>query len=67
MTMDAWRDGHDFYVKFDLPGVDPDSIDLTGEQNVLSVKAERAREVKDGMEMLASERPAATFTCVSPP
>jgi HSP20 family protein len=62
MTMDAWRDGHDFYVKFDLPGVDPDSIDLTVEQNVLTVKAVRAREVKDGIEMLVSERPAGTFT-----
>ena len=62
MTMDAWRDGHDFYVKFDLPGVDPNSIDLTVEQNVLTVKAVRAREVKEGIEMLVSERPAGTFT-----
>jgi HSP20 family protein len=62
MTMDAWREGHDFYVKFDLPGVDPDSIDLTVEQNVLTVKAVRTREVKEGVEMLVSERPAGTFT-----
>lgn len=39
MPMDAWREGDTFVVEFDLPGVQPDSIDLDIERNVLTVKA----------------------------
>src|ERR1700722_1428796 len=62
MPMDAYRKGHDFYVHFDLPGVDPEKIDLTIEQNVLTVRAERSAAVGDGAEMLVTERPAGTFS-----
>ena len=41
MPMDAWRDGDEFVVELDLPGVDPDSVDIDVERNVLTVKAER--------------------------
>ena len=41
MPMDAYRQGDHFIVHFDLPGVDPASIDLTVEKNVLTVSAER--------------------------
>ena len=30
MPMDAYRNGDSFLVMFDLPGVSPESIDLTG-------------------------------------
>ena len=62
MPMDAYRKGTDFYVHFDLPGIDPDSIDLEVEQNVLTVKAERAPVAAEGAEMIVSERPVGTFT-----
>jgi HSP20 family protein len=62
MPMDAYRKGHDFYVHFDLPGIDPDTIDLTVEQNVLTVKAERPALGANGAEMLVTERPSGTFT-----
>jgi HSP20 family protein len=62
MPMEAYRKGDTFYVKFDLPGVDPSSIDLTVEQNVLTVRAERPAQNDDGVEMLVSERPGGTFT-----
>ena len=39
--MDAYRRGEQFIVRFDLPGVAPAAIDLTVEQNVLTVRAER--------------------------
>src|SRR5581483_3182778 len=41
MPMDAWRDGDEFLVEFDLPGIDPKSIDLDVERNVITVRAER--------------------------
>jgi HSP20 family protein len=62
MHMDAERAGEWFYVDFDLPGVDPDSIDLTVERNVLTVRAERKRRTRSGAETVISERPMGTFT-----
>ncbi len=62
MHVDAERDGDWFNVYFDLPGVDPDSIDLTVERNVLQVKAQRQRQVKDNVETVISERPMGVFS-----
>jgi HSP20 family protein len=62
MHVDAERDGDWFYVYFDLPGVDPDSIDLTVERNVLSVRAERRRQEREGVESVIAERPMGTFS-----
>lgn len=60
MPMDAYRRDDWFYIHFDLPGVDPDSIDVTVEQNVLTVHARRG--AVDGAELLVAERPTGTFT-----
>ncbi len=61
MPIDAWRDGDTFIVEFDLPGVDPNSIDLDVERNVVTVKAHRpARDT--GTEFLAAERPRGVFS-----
>ncbi|MGI8994012.1 MAG: Hsp20/alpha crystallin family protein [Nocardioidaceae bacterium] len=61
MPMDAWRDGDSFVVEFDLPGVDPGSVDIDVERNVLTVKAERSPRSGDE-EMIASERPRGLFS-----
>jgi HSP20 family protein len=61
MPMDAWRDGETFVVEFDLPGINPDSIDLDVERNVVTVKAERPARDAD-TEMLAAERPRGVFS-----
>jgi HSP20 family protein len=62
MPMDAWRAGDEFVVEFDLPGVDPGSIDLDVERNVLTVKAERPpADIADG-DILAAERPRGVFS-----
>jgi HSP20 family protein len=62
MPMDAYRQGDSFYVQFDLPGIDADSIGLTVEQNVLTVRAERAPVKADGAELIVAERSYGTFT-----
>jgi HSP20 family protein len=63
MAMDAWRAGDTFVVAFDLPGVDPQAIELDVERNVLTVKAER-RPVETGehVEMQVAERPLGVFS-----
>jgi HSP20 family protein len=61
MPMDAYREGDAFIVRFDLPGTDRDSIDLTVEQNVLTVRAERPELTASG-EIIVAERPSGTFT-----
>ena len=61
MPMDAWRDGDTFHVEFDLPGVDPGSIDLDVERNVVTVRAERATRAADA-ELIAAERPRGVFS-----
>ena len=61
MPMDAWREGDTFVVEFDLPGVDPASVDLDVERNVLTVRAERPAREFDS-EPLATERPRGVFS-----
>jgi len=62
MPMDAYRDGEQFVVHFDLPGVDPSSISLDVERNVLTVKAERKDAPRDGVEVQVAERPRGVFS-----
>jgi HSP20 family protein len=63
MPMDAYRKGDTFYLHLDLPGIKLESIDLTVEQNVLTVRAQRpATQADDGAELIVAERSAGTFT-----
>jgi HSP20 family protein len=62
MPMDAYRIDNTFVVEFDLPGVDPDSIDLTIERNVLTVRAEWNSQQDESREMIAAERPRGALT-----
>ena len=59
MPMDAYRHGDSFYVHLDLPGIDPDSISLTVEQNVLTVRAERVRPSPTAPSCLSPNGPTA--------
>jgi HSP20 family protein len=61
MPMDAWREGEEFVVEFDLPGIEPDSLDIDIERNVVTVRAERPA-VDPNREMLASERARGVFS-----
>jgi HSP20 family protein len=61
MAVDAYRAGELLHVDLDLPGVKPESIEVTVEKNVLTVKAERTAKT-DGLETIVCERPVGTFT-----
>jgi HSP20 family protein len=62
MPMDAYRDGEQYVVHFDLPGVDPASVDLNVERNVLTVKAERTHSYGEDVELQVAERPRGVFS-----
>jgi HSP20 family protein len=62
MPMDAYRQGEQFVVHFDLPRVDPSAIDLDVERNVLTVKAERAPTYGADVELQVAERPRGVFS-----
>jgi HSP20 family protein len=61
MPMDAWREGDQFIVELDLPGIDGDSLGLDVERNVLTVRAER-RGLDREREMVSAERPLGVFS-----
>lgn len=62
MPIDIYRseDGS-YHVETDLPGVDPDSIEVTVEHNTLTIKAERGPRYGDGEQVIVAERPQGTF------
>ena len=63
MPVDSYRNGDEFVIAFDLPGVDKDAIDIDVERNVLTVRAER-RPLDLGEQAVAqlSERPLGVFS-----
>ena len=62
MPIDAYRAGDRFLVHFDLPGVDPQTVELTVEKNVLTVRAERGPSWTGDVELIVAERPQGTFS-----
>ena len=62
IPLDAYRDGNEFVVAFDLPGVSADAIDIDVERNVLTVKAERRPlHLSAQTQTQVSERPLGAF------
>jgi HSP20 family protein len=63
MPMDAYREGEEYVIALDLPGVAKDAIDIDVERNMLTVRAERRPAVKaDDVQMELSERPLGVFS-----
>jgi HSP20 family protein len=62
MPMDAFRKGDSFLIRLDLPGVSAELVDLTVEDNVLTIKADRLPPPQsDQIEAIISERQYGTF------
>lgn len=57
MPMDAFEKAGTYTLRFDLPDVDPDDVDLTIENNVLTVTASRQRIDDEDVNWLLRERP----------
>jgi HSP20 family protein len=63
MPLDIYRseDGS-YHIETDLPGVAPDSIEVTVEHSTLTIKAERGPSYGDGDQVIVAERSQGTFT-----
>jgi HSP20 family protein len=62
-AVDVYEEKDRFVVKADLPGVQPDQIDVTAEKGILTLRGERKgekREQAEGYERL--ERVTGSFT-----
>jgi HSP20 family protein len=62
MPMDVYR-GEDgsYHVEADMPGADPDSIEVTVEHGTVTIQAERAAHYGDSAQVIAAERPQGSF------
>jgi HSP20 family protein len=61
LLVDVYRSGDDFIVEVDVPGVDPEKLDVTVERNMLSISGERPAGHGDA-EAVLCERPHARFS-----
>jgi HSP20 family protein len=62
MRMDAIRRSDEVVLRFDLPGIDPESLEVTVDRGVLTVSAKRAEEYAEGENPYRRERVMGTFT-----
>ena len=62
MPLDGVRRDGDVVLRFDVPGIDPESIDVTVDRGVLSVSVQRQEERSEGDKFIVRERMMGTFT-----
>jgi HSP20 family protein len=62
MPMDGIRRPDDVVLRFDLPGIDPDSIEVTVDRGVLTVSARREEEYGEEERPFVRERVMGSFT-----
>ena len=61
MPVDLYRDGDRYILSADLPGVDPGSVDIDVDGQLLTIRAQRTAARADGAKWLVQERPAGTY------
>jgi HSP20 family protein len=62
MPLDGVRRDGDVLLRFDVPGIDPESIDVTVNNGVLSVSVKRQEERTENDKFFVRERSMGTFT-----
>src|SRR5690606_8244881 len=61
MPIDLYRDGDHYVLTADLPGIDPGSVDVDIDGQLLTVRAERAPRSQEGVKWLARERQGGSY------
>ena len=61
MPMDLYRDGDSYVLNADLPGIDPESVDVDVDGQLLSIRAERTPRTQEGVRWIARERSIGSY------
>jgi len=61
MPVDLYRDNDHYVVNADLPGIDPGSVDIDVDGQLLTIRAQRTGNTNDGLKWLSRERPSGSF------
>ncbi|MEL5990936.1 Hsp20/alpha crystallin family protein [Microbacterium phosphatis] len=61
MPMDLYRDGDHYVLSADLPGIDPGSVDIDVDGQLLTIRAERTPRGADGVKWITRERTTGSF------
>jgi len=61
MPMDLYRDADNYVLNADLPGIDPQSVDVDVDGQLLSIRAERTTSARDGVRWIARERSTGSY------
>jgi HSP20 family protein len=61
MPLDGIRREGDVLLRFDVPGIDPESIDVTVDRGVLSVSVKRQEERSENEKFFVRERTMGTY------
>ena len=61
MPVDLYRDGDHYVLTADLPGIDPGSVDIDVDGQLLTIRAERTLTSGDGVKWITREREGASF------
>lgn len=61
MPMDLYRQGDHYVLEADLPGIDPGSVDIDVDGQLLTIRAQRTMHGRDGVKWLTREREGGSF------
>ncbi|MCU1556563.1 MAG: Hsp20/alpha crystallin family protein [Microbacteriaceae bacterium] len=61
MPVDLYRDHDQYVLNADLPGVDPGSVDVDVDGQLLTVRAQRTAATRDDVKWLTQERPNGSY------
>jgi len=61
MPVDLFREGDQYVLSADLPGIDPTSVDLDVDGQLLTIRAERQAPADEQVKWLAHERPHGSY------
>jgi len=61
MPVDLFREGDQYVLNADLPGVDPGSVDIDVDGHLLTIRAQRSAANRENSRWLAQERPFGSY------
>ncbi|PRY65861.1 heat shock protein Hsp20 [Glaciihabitans tibetensis] len=61
MPVDLYRDGDRYILSADLPGIDPGSVDIDVDGQLLTIRAHRSAQMSENVKWLSKERPYGSY------